>query len=446
MAFIRSRFKLSGRWLTILVALALRAAGLAFFHVRGKGRIEFATSNVTIGTIRSTVTATGALEAVRTVQVGSQVSGIIALLYADFNSTVRKGQVIAQIDASIYQAQVAQARANLDAARAQLADANARLANARANIETQSAGRASADANLASLKAQRDDARQLLRRHETLAEDGVITARELDSSRAGFLAAEARYNQAVAQLEQARVAERAASSAGLAQGQAQVRQAEAQVKQMEAALRVAEVNLAHTTITAPIDGVIVSRNVDAGQTVAASLQTPTLFTIANDLARMQVIANIDQADIGAINSANKVSFTVDAFPTQTFEGVIRQIRLNPQTAQNVVTYNVVIDVENRDLKLRPGLTANLILTTAERAGVLCAPNAALRFTPPDAAKLAAKPAPAGGRTVWVLGADRQPQPRAIITGITDGAFTEVVSGELRPGDALITGQKQPEAK
>jgi HlyD family secretion protein len=414
--------------------------GLMFWRTRGRAAAEYATAPVERGTLRSTVTATGTLEAVRTVQVGSQVSGSIAKLYADFNSVARKGQLIAQIDPAMYQAQVEQARANLAAARAQRAEAKARLTNARNNIATQRAGLTGANANLAALRAQRDDARRQFERQASLAEEGIITPRDLDAARTNFDAAEARYNQAVAQVEQAKLAQEAAASGGIEQTRAQVQQAEAQVKQMEAALRVAEVNLERTTIVSPIDSVVISRAVDAGQTVAAQFQTPTLFTIARDLTQMQVIANIDQADIGSISSNNEVKFTVDAYPNQMFGGAIKQIRLNPQTVQNVATYNVVIEVENRELRLKPGLTANLVLTTAERANVLRVPNTALRFTPTDA------PASPKGRVVWALDAQGKPVARSIATGITDGFTTEITGGELRQGEAVITGLKQAEAK
>jgi HlyD family secretion protein len=281
----------------------------------------------------------------------------------------------------------------------------------------------------------------LLKRQEALAEDGIIPPRDYESARTGYQAAEARYNQAAAQVRQARAAEQSASGAGLAQAQAQVRQARAQVQQSEAALRLAEVNLSHTTIRSPIDGVVVSRNVDVGQTVAASLSAPTLFTIANDLTRMQVIANIDQADIGVINQSNRVNFTVDAFPGENFTGAIRQIRLNPQNVQNVVTYNAVIDVENPDLKLKPGMTANLTMTIAERRGVVKVPNAALRFRPTDAGARAGGPILEGQtQVVWALGPDGRPQSRRIQTGVTDGAATEVVGGELSEGEQVVVGR------
>jgi HlyD family secretion protein len=342
---------------------------------------EYITAKVERGAIRNTVSATGTLQAVTTVQVGSQVSGTIQELYADFNAIVKKGQVVAQLDPRVYEAQVASQRANLEQARANLADSEAKVLAAEAAVETQRAGVSGASANLAALKAQRDDAQSLLRRQEGLAKAGVIPDRDLEATRTSYSAAEARYSQAAAQLEQARVSERTSASSGLAQAKAQVKQARAQIQQIEGALKMAQVNLSYTTISSPIDGVVVSRNVDKGQTVAASLQAPTLFTIANDLTEMQVIANIDQADIGVINQSNRVIFTVDAFPGHNFGGTINQIRLSPQNVQNVVTYNVVIDVRNPDLKLKPGMTANLTMTIAERQDALKVPNAALRFRP-----------------------------------------------------------------
>jgi len=329
---------------------------------------------------------------------------------------------------------------------------------------------------------------------------GVIAKREVDVAATSYKTAEARYNQAVAQLNQAILSEQSSSSSGIAQSQAQVQQsqaqvqqsqaqveqAKAQVQQAEAALRLAEVNLAHTTITSPIDGVVVSRDVNVGQTVAASLSAPTLFTIANDLTQMQVIANIDQADIGLVERAKSVRFSVDAFPGKDFEGAIQQMRLNPVNVQNVVTYNVVIDVSNPEQKLKPGMTANLTITIDERNNVLKVPNSALRFMPQDAARTGnrnssgsgtgqgrrrqqgdnagdAGGAVAGGqggqgsgerrfapasspvlegqtRLVWVLGTDGKPQSRRIKVGLSDGASTEVVEGNLQEGEFVITGQ------
>jgi len=471
---------------------------------------QYLTARVERGNLRNTVTATGALQAVTTVQVGSQASGTISALYADFNSVVKKGQVVAQLDPSTAKAQVDQARANLQQARASLANAQAAVVNARAGVsdaqaknlaakstvQNNQAGVSGAEANVAVLKAQQDDALSLLKQQESLLKAGVIAQRDYDVAMTAYKTAEARYNQAVSQLNQAKLTEQSASSAGIAQSQAgveqskagvqqaqaQVQQSTAQVQQAQAALNLAEVNLSHTTIASPIDGVVVSRDVNVGQTVAASLSAPTLFTIANDLTQMQVIANIDQADIGLVEQAKSVKFSVDAFPGKEFEGKIEQMRLNPQNVQNVVTYNVVIDVANPEQKLKPGMTANLTITIDERNNVLKVPNAALRFTPQrdgnrqqgtgaggqgqgqgqgqgrrrqqgDSAAAGdngaqAQFAPASApvlpgqvRVVWVLGQDGKPERRRITTGLSDGSATEVVDGNLNEGDMVITGQQ-----
>lgn len=406
--------------ITAIGVILVGATGGYFLWGRRATTEEYITAKIERGAIRNTVSATGTLQAVTTVQVGSQVSGAISALYVDFNSNVRKGQVVAQLDPRIFEAQLASQRANREQSRASLADAEAKVLAAKAAIETQRAGVSGANANLAALKAQRDDAQSLLRRQESLAKSGLIPERDLESARTNTNAAEARYNQAAAQLEQARVSERVSASSGLAQAEAQVKQARAQLQQTEASLKLAEVNLSHTTIASPIDGVVVSRNVDVGQTVAASLSAPTLFTIANDLTQMQVIANIDQADIGVINQSNRVSFTVDAFPGNNFGGTINQIRLSPQNVQNVVTYNVVIDVRNPDLKLKPGMTANLTMTIAERQNALKIPNAALRFRPKDVT-------PEKMREL-LRGADTQAGPGAGAEAAKDGAKDAVAKG------------------
>jgi HlyD family secretion protein len=492
--------------------------GLAAFYFLGNQTTaaQYMTARVERGNLRNTVTATGTLQAVTTVQVGSQASGTLAALYVDFNSVVKKGQVIAQIDPGVAKAQVDQSRANLQQARASLqqslasvtgsragvSDAQAKALAARSTVQNSQSGVSGAQANLAVLKAQLDDAQSFLKQQESLMASGVIAKREVDIAATSYKTAEARYNQAVAQLNQAVLSEQSASSAGIAQSQAQVQQsqaqvqqsqaqveqAKAQVQQAEAALRLAEVNLTHTTITSPIDGVVVSRDVNVGQTVAASLSAPTLFTIANDLTQMQVIANIDQADIGLVERAKSVRFTVDAFPGRDFDGKIQQMRLNPVNVQNVVTYNVVIDVSNPEQKLKPGMTANLTITIDERNNVLKVPNSALRFTPQDAAPrgnrnsagnssgqarrrqqgenagdaAGANPAAQGSgqqgsgerrfapasspvlegqmRLVWVVGQDGKPQSRRIKVGLSDGASTEVVEGNLQEGEMVITGQ------
>ena len=478
---------------------AVVLAGFLFWG-NDSGTPQYMTARIERGNLRNTVTATGALQAVTTVQVGSQASGTISALYADFNSVVKKGQVVAQLDPATAKAQVDQARANLEQARASLANARAAVVNSRAGVsdaqarglaarstvQNNQAGVSGAQANVAVLKAQQDDALSLLKQQESLLKAGVIAQRDYDVSMTAYKTAEARYNQAVAQLEQAKLAEQSSSSAGIAQSQAaveqsqaqvqqsqaSVQQASAQVQQAQAALNMAEVNLSHTTITSPIDGVVVSRDVNVGQTVAASLSAPTLFTIANDLTQMQVIANIDQADIGLVEQAKSVKFTVDAFPGKEFDGKIAEMRLNPVNVQNVVTYNVVINVDNPEQKLKPGMTANLTITIDERNDVLKVPNSALRFTPQDGQRQrtggqgqgagqgqgqgqrrqrqqgdnnfasASSPVLEGQtRIVWIMGQNGQPERRRIKVGLSDGASTEVVEGELKEGDMVVTGQQ-----
>ena len=481
----------------------LAAAGF-YFWGGGTSAAQYLTAKVERGNLRNTVTATGTLQAVTTVQVGSQASGTISALYADYNSVVKKGQVIAQLDPAVSKAQVEQAKANLQQAQASLQQAKAGVTNSRAGVadaqaraqaasstaQNNQAGVVGAQANLAVLKAQQDDALSLLKQQEALVKSGVIAQRDLQVAQTAYQTAQAKYDQGVAQLNQAKLSQQSSAQSGIAQSQAQVQQsqaqvgqsqaqvlaAQAQVQQAAAALQLAEVNLAHTTIASPIDGVVVSRDVNVGQTVAASLSAPTLFTIANDLTKMQVIANIDQADIGLVENAKSVRFGVDAFPGKDFEGKIEQMRLNPVTVQNVVTYNVVIDVDNPEQKLKPGMTTNLTFTIDERNNVLKVPNSALRFMPQDTTvqgtgsggngnrqgrrqqgangsnaqsgnggdvqfARATDPVLAGQtRSVWVLGQDGQPQRRRIKIGLTDGAATEVVEGNLVEGEMVITGQ------
>jgi HlyD family secretion protein len=381
---MKLKFGTAKRNLFIVIGLlAIGLTGTYLYYNRSADGDDYLTGKIERGSIRNTVAATGTLQAVRTVPVGAQVSGIIQKTYVDFNSEVHTGQVIAELDRGLHEQELLQQEAILQQQKANLANAEGRLLAAKAEVDTQQAGVSSANANLAALKAQRDDAERLLERQQGLAESGVIPERDLEASRASFNAAKARYDQAVAQLQQARVSEKNAASAGLAQAEAQVKQARAQVQSAEVAVSRAKTNLGYTTIYSPIDGVVVSRDVNDGQTVASSFSAPTLFTIATDLTNMQVIAAIDQADIGMINQENKVSFTVDAFPGETFQGTINQIRLNAQNVSNVVTYNVVVDVKNPDKKLKPGMTADLTFAIAERNDVLKLPNAALRFRPAD---------------------------------------------------------------
>jgi len=354
----------------------------------------FTTAEVSRGDVISTVEATGTLEAVTTVQVGSQVSGTISALHADFNSEVKKGQVIAELDSSLLQTQVEQSRATVarlqadfERAKVQAADANVKLTRARELFDRQ-----------------------------------LIPKTDLET------------------------AESTAHSADAA-----VKGAEAEIVQAKASLNQAQVNLSHTIIKAPIDGVVIARNVDVGQTVASSLQAPTLFIIARDLAEMQVNASVDESDIGEIAPKQNVRFRVDAYPNETFTGKVKQVRLQPMVQQNVVSYVTVIDVPNRELKLKPGMTAAVTIETARADDVLKVPNSALRFSPRNpepGTRNSAVPAQADGRgakpgndkknAVWVLVQDR-PTRVPVVPGISDGRDTAILDGDLTPGTAVLTG-------
>jgi HlyD family secretion protein len=400
------------------------------------------------------VEATGTINAVTTVQVGSQVSGTISHLYADFNSRVKKGQVVAQIDPSIFQGTVLQAKAD--------------LANAKAN-------QVASQANLEKAQATALQTRADYERTAGLAKEGVMSQQQLDLAKANADTADA----------------------AVAAAKAAITQAVAQVQQKQAAVTVAQTNLDYTTIHAPIDGTVIARSVDVGQTVAASLQAPTLFTIAQDLTKMQVYASTDESDVGMIHTGQVVTFKVDAFPKDTFSGTVSQVRLNATTVQNVVTYNTIIDFDNPGMKLFPGMTAYITIPVADAQKVLRVPNGALRYKPdmpadqmralykkyglisgqqggtPAAGNQGSGNTGAQGRqqgsaegtqgggagtgggqrtqradvsVVWKLRADKTLEPVRIRTGITDHTVTEVaqvLNGQLNEGEELVTGGITP---
>ena len=348
----------------IVLLLGIVVVVAAFFWGDKASASDYITGKAEKGNVEVNVSATGTVQAVTTVQVGSQVSGTLEWLGADFNSQVTRGQVIARLDPAVFQAQVASSRANL-------ANAQAAVAAAETEINSQKANLTAAKSNLEVTRVQREDAAALVKRYQEL--KNVLSGRDLEAAQAQASAAAARYEQAAAQVGQVQAAN--------ASAKARVDQAKAQVAQASAQLQQSQANLDHSIISSPIDGVVVSRNVDVGQTVAASLSAPTLFTIANDLTKMQVLASIDEADVGQIRQGIRANFAVDAYPGETFTGEISQLRLNAQTLQNVVTYSAVIDVANRALKLRPGMTANITIMVAKREAVLTVPNAALRFRP-----------------------------------------------------------------
>ena len=344
--------------------------GLVSFSVLGgdSEEMEFFTTEVTLGTIQNTVSATGTVEAVVTVQVGSQVSGQIETLYADFNTIVSAGQLLAKLDPRTFESALENSRASLVSARARVKTSEADLTNAHASLE-------SSRANLRASLVEAEKTQILFRRSEEMKAEDLISETDYDNARATADAAVARAEQAEAAIKQGE-AQITSREAGLEQSRAQVIQSEADVNR-------AEINLEYTNIYSPVDGVVISREVDVGQTVAASMSAPTLFMIANDLALMRVNASIDEADIGKLSQSNQVGFTVDAYPGERFRGFIEEIRLKPQTSQNVVTYSVIIGVNNQDLKLKPGMTANITVTVDRKDNVLSIPNAALRYTPPD---------------------------------------------------------------
>jgi HlyD family secretion protein len=363
--------------IAIVGAIIISVVVAGFFLLRGRGNEpQFRTDKVVRGDIEMAVTATGTVNPVTTVLVGTQVSGTIKNIYVDFNSPVKKGQLIAQIDPALFEAQVHQARANL----------------------------LSAKANLEKAEATSVDAKRTMERNKELLAKNLIAQSDFDT-------AETNYETA----------------------KASVSAAKSQVAQSEAALSSAETNFFYTKIVSPVDGIVVSRNVDVGQTVAASFQTPTLFSIAQDLTKMQIDTNVAEADIGNVKVGQDVEFTVDAYPDITFKGKVWQVRNAPITVQNVVTYDVVIQVDNPELKLKPGMTANVSIIISLRRDVLKIPNAALRFLPVEMSKPSVQQKGAG---VWIL-EQGKPERVPVSTGISDGSYTELVSGKISEGQEVI---------
>ena len=438
----------------VVVAIAVFAA----FQFKGSEKPQYFTTKVDRGDIREVVEATGTINAVTTVQVGSQVSGTISRLNADFNSRVKKGQVVAQIDPSLFQGALLQAKAD--------------LANAKANL-------VASQANLEKAQAAAIQTRADYERTSGLAKEGVMSQQQLDLAKANADSADAAVSAA----------------------KATITQAVAQAQQKQAAVTVAQTNLDYTTIHAPIDGTVIARSVDVGQTVAASLQAPTLFTIAQDLTKMQVYASTDESDVGMIHTGQVVTFKVDAFPKDSFSGTVSQVRLNATTVQNVVTYNTIIDFDNPQMKLFPGMTAYITIPVADASNALRVPNGALRYKPDMTAdqvralykqyglisgqQTGTQSAGASGNqagsgdtgaagkqrrartegtqggggggengqqqqrtpradvaVVWKLRPDKTLEPVRIRTGITDHTVTEVaqvLKGQLNEGDELVTG-------
>lgn len=400
---------------SVVVIIALLLIG--FLYLRNeKGEGKYITAEVVRGYVSEVITATGTLNAVVTVQVGSQVTGRIKTLNADFNSQVKKGQVVAEIDPDPFQARVDREKASLTAAKASVSTARANLEKAKVELE---------------------DAKRSLKRTNELFIRGIISENDKD-------VAQTRYDSALAEVK--------------AQ-EASYENALAQVEQAKASLKSAESDLSYTKIISPVDGIVISRNVDVGQTVSASLQAPTLFVIAENLTKMQVNASVVEADIGKVSVGQKATFTVDAFIDKKFTGEVTQVRNAPITVQNVVTYDVIIGVENSDLKLKPGMTANVSILTAYKDNTLKIPNAAFRFRPDfdknkDTADILTTYVEStknekrneGGIYVWVLSKNDKPGAVPIKIGITDGNFTEIIDGNLKEGDQIIMGVASKEKR
>lgn len=379
--------------IAIVLAAVVAFAGYMYFR-KDNGVSQYRTSKVEKGEIVDAITSTGTINAVTTVSVGSQVSGTLQQIFVDFNSRVNKGQVIALIDPRLLDAAVDQARANVN--------------NAKASLEKAQVGVI--------------DTERTNRRNRELVKDGFVAQSDVDSSQTAW-------EQAVAQK----------------------RSADAALQQAGGALRVAQTNLEYATIRSPVNGTVISRNVDVGQTVAASFQTPTLFSIAEDLTKMQVDTNVDESDIGRAVLGQVVTFTVDAWPEKTFTGEVAQVRNSPIVTQNVVTYNVVVRVDNRELFLKPGMTANVSIEVKKYKDVLKIPNAVLRYRPTAKGTGAesagkgqgnGKAKEAGGQRVYLLGKDGKPVSVRVKTGVSNGTFTVLEEGDLKEGDLLVTGESQ----
>lgn len=383
------------------------------------------------GDVLSAVVATGTLQPVATVHVGTQVSGQVMDVPADFNSEVSRGDVIARIDPVSFEIAVEQAVADLEVAEAAVLTAEADLLRARADLDTASATHDSAHAEANRVLVQVRDFEKDSERKTTLAANGTFAVAELDKVTAALDMARAQYDSFIAQREAKEAAARAAAAAVKA-AQSRIANAKAMVRQRQAALRHERTELERTFIRAPVDGVVIYREIDPGQTVAASLQAPTLFTIAQDLREMQVDASIDESEIGRIAPGQDVQFTVDAYPDKSFSGTVKQIRLTPRTAQNVVTYTVIVTADNPDMLLLPGMTATARFLVAERRDVLTVPTAALRVRMPGATSNA------GQSGLWIEEDGTVRQIRVEV-GLTDGTEAEISGPGLVEGQRIIVG-------
>ncbi len=425
------------KWIWLIVLAVVAFAGWRAWQSYSQNKVTFETMPLERGPIQAGITATGTLNPVVNVQVGSQVSGNIKALYADFNTRVQQGQLVALIDPQIFQAQVDQASGAAASAEAGIVTAQAQLEKARSDLAGAIANRDNLKAVLAKDQANALNAKVQWQRSETLYKEGVVSQQDHDSAKAAYDASQA---QLVADQSQINAAEHnvQAAQAQVNVANTQMNSARAQANQARAALRQAQINLEHTRIVAPVSGTVIARHFDVGQTVAASFQAPDIFDIAQDLTKMQVDTNVDESDVGSIRAGQEASFTVDAYPGTTFHGEVTDVRKAPIVAQNVVTYDVVIAVGNPDLKLFPGMTANVSIVTARVDDALKVPNAAMRFRPSaDLLKKSGLTAAPPGTQLYFL-ANGKLKAVAAKFGISDGRSTAVTSAPgLNAGDAVV---------
>ena len=424
----------------LVLGLGICAAAFgAWKYLRAGARMEYKTETAQVGRIQSVVAVTGTCSALLTVQVGSQVSGIVKALYVDFNSQVHKGQLVADIDPLPFQEKVNQAQAALESAQAAVIAAKATVQKAEVDIRTAQATKESQVALVAQAVAGERGAKVTADRQQLLAKNSIVSDDQFESAKATYdvavadrQAIDAQEHVAETTIDEMRQARDAAVT--------QETSAVAQVRVAEGALEQAKLDLAHAHIESPIDGVVIDRQVDAGQTVSANFSAPTIFLIAKDLSQMQVDADIDEADVSRVHAGQIAQFAVDAMPNRTFEAKIRQVRQSPINVQNVITYDAVMDVPNPDLGLLPGMTANIRIPVQVHENILRVPNPALRYKPGEVKGGPIAPPVKGPQThlsVYVLNAAGVPEERKIQVGITDGKYTEVVSGDLRPGETVV---------
>ena len=429
-----------GRIITGLIGVVSVGLGTALFEEKSS-EATYLTAAVERGDLRTTVAAVGTLEAVETVEVGSQLSGQLSELLVDFNDHVGQGEPLARLDPRTFQSEVRQAEAALEVARAEVLKQRAELQTAAAEFASARHSLEVAQARAESAQAKLTEAERDLKRKRVLAGTDVLAEAHIDRAMAVQQSAAADLRAAAAEVEVAREAVVAAEANQL-MSDANLLYAEATEEQRAAELDQAQIDLARTVITAPTDGVVIGRDVDRGQTVAASLEAPTLFTIAQDLRQMEVHAKVDEADIGQIRIGQRASFAVDAYPDRTFSGTVKQIRKAPEVVENVVTYTVVLSTENPDLALLPGMTALVNVVVDEAKNVLKVPNAALRYQPPTAGRATAAAAEAPGdgpsAVLWTLVEDGA-VPVRVILGRSDDIATELLEGPLSAGQEVIVG-------